>query len=108
MSKVKGRGGFLMKDGVAQNYIKSYTYSESEGSVHGQKQSDINVDVYIDSVSLPYRHGDEFNVVLGHDDVAWTIDAGSCRVESASMPFVGGDSVVQTLSLIGRTKATIA
>ena len=108
MAKFSGRGGYLSKDTVNQASIKSFTFDESEGDVYGQKQSNITVETFADSVTVPYRHGDTFDVVLGHTDASWTIDAGECRVESASMRFFGGESVSQSITLIGRTRAVIA
>lgn len=108
MSKIQGRGGYLKKDTVVQASIKSFAFDEVEGDIYGQKQSNISIETYADSTTIPYRHGDEFDVELGHSGVSWTIDAGQCRVDSSSIKFVGGEAVSQSISLIGRTKAVIA
>ncbi len=109
MAKKTGNGGTITKGGVSIAHVISFDWSESEGEIFGQYQSDVRLDAYLDSASDPIRCGEVADLVLSKvspDGQNMTIT--DARVESVSIPVKRGSGVIQSVSFVGRETATIA
>lgn len=107
--KITGKGGTILKDGVAIAGVVSFTFRETEGLVYSQTQSDITVNILSQSALTPFRHGDVFDVVLGvSSSASWRITLEDVEVVDPSIDVSRNAPVVQSINLIGMKKATIA
>jgi hypothetical protein len=107
MSKYTGKGGQAVKDGTAIAQVVSYTWSESQGNVRGQTQSDVSMEIYLDGA--PLRVNDSFVLNLKtRDGETNYIKCGTVKVESVSVPISQDNVTTQSVNVIGLTTAVYA
>ena len=102
MNKYTGKGGQAIKDGAAIAGVRDYDFTESQGEVYGQSQSDVTMNVAL--IGEPIRYGDTFTLKLKTRAAETNhIDCGTVEVESVSFPVSQDDVLIQTVTVIGRT-----
>ena len=107
--KISGSGGSILKDGEVISNVISFDFSESDGDIVGEKRSEVSLEVISDSETLPFRHGDMYDLILKVSrDVSWSIKVSCARIESAQISVAFNRTVNQSISLVSELRADIA
>lgn len=106
---ITGLGGSITKDAVAIANVTSFTFKESEGTVYGQKQSDISLTALAVSDALPMRQGDIFDLVLDAATAAtWDITITDAKITDVSFSVDVNKAVNYSVQFVSQVKAVIA
>lgn len=100
MSIFLGHGATATKNAVNVANLISMDHAQSEGAIRGSKQSDVTIEIQVDTATAPYLHGDIDDwVITPGTGATWTMTLSDAEITAVSTPIQRDKAVTQSISL---------